>query len=308
MKMCMKKPVLFALPVALCLALFTAACGEGNGTDDGGGGEPLPVKVAEVTLDAVEAMISPIETMTLHATVLPEDASNKAVVWESDNETVATVSDKGVVTPADGAAGVAVITATSTDDETIKASCTVTVNLVGTVSFRTETVWEVGEQTWSDAVMASGARKDDFDGGYYISIDDYEWKADCRQNEGYGDCFSWQAIMDYGDVLCPEPWRVPTVGDFVALDIALGGTGLSRGPDETTMTKYLSRSKWGAEFGGFAFDDQILLAGANAYYCTQTEAAFSYSRNLFLRGDATYYIRPDGNEPKFNGWVLRCVK
>lgn len=62
---------------------------------------------------------------TLAATVTPENATNKKVRWTSDNETVATVSEDGVVTAVAG--GTAVITAT-THDGLFTATCTVTVN------------------------------------------------------------------------------------------------------------------------------------------------------------------------------------
>ncbi|MGQ4667904.1 immunoglobulin-like domain-containing protein [Metabacillus halosaccharovorans] len=51
-----------------------------------------------VTLDQETITLSEGKTGTLHATVTPNDAVNKAVVWSSNNEEVATVDENGKVT------------------------------------------------------------------------------------------------------------------------------------------------------------------------------------------------------------------
>lgn len=83
------------------------------------------VKVTGVTLNKSSTTLTRTHTETLTATVLPENASNKAVTWSSNNETVATVSSTGVVTA--NAVGNAVITVT-TQDGNKTATCSVTVN------------------------------------------------------------------------------------------------------------------------------------------------------------------------------------
>ena len=67
------------------------------------------------------------QTFTLVATVLPQDAAIKTVMWESSNEAVATVT-AGTVTAV--AAGTATITATTTDGG-FAATCAVTVEECG---------------------------------------------------------------------------------------------------------------------------------------------------------------------------------
>ena len=64
------------------------------------------------------------ESLALQATVLPEDADIKEVVWESGNTAVATVDANGKVSPV--AEGTAVITAAAKGTDK-SASCTVTV-------------------------------------------------------------------------------------------------------------------------------------------------------------------------------------
>lgn len=79
--------------------------------------------VESVALNKIEASIEVGAGETLIATVLPENASDKSMTWESDAEAVATVED-GVVTGV--SAGEATISVTTTDGEKT-ATCAVTV-------------------------------------------------------------------------------------------------------------------------------------------------------------------------------------
>ena len=92
---------------------------------------PTTVNVTGITLSQTEAAVTiGGETLTLTATVAPDDATDKTVTWTSSDPTVATVAN-GVVTAV--AAGTATITATATngtpDDTTddFSATCTVTI-------------------------------------------------------------------------------------------------------------------------------------------------------------------------------------
>ena len=71
-------------------------------------GEAKPVAVTGVTLAQETVSVGVGNTTTLNATVLPTNASNKAVSWSSNATGVATVSSEGVVTGV--AKGSAVIT------------------------------------------------------------------------------------------------------------------------------------------------------------------------------------------------------
>ena len=86
--------------------------------------EPPYVAVEGVTLDTDTLNLKEGESRQLIATVAPENATNKDVIWESDNIGVATVDDTGKVTAV--AAGTATITVTTVDGEKT-ATCPVTV-------------------------------------------------------------------------------------------------------------------------------------------------------------------------------------
>ena len=81
-----------------------------------------PVPVSSISLDRDQLEMTEGGTYTLHATVLPENATDKSVVWISSDETVASVLD-GLVTAIKE--GSATITARAGDRT---ATCQVTVN------------------------------------------------------------------------------------------------------------------------------------------------------------------------------------
>ena len=113
------------------------------------------ISVTGVLLDESSITLDVGGSKTLAATVTPENATNKKVRWTSDNETVATVSEDGVVTAVAG--GTAVITAT-THDGLFTASCTVTVNASDAApSITTDTLpdGKVGE-AYSQTLTATG--------------------------------------------------------------------------------------------------------------------------------------------------------
>ena len=83
------------------------------------------VSVTEVGLNKTSTTLIEGETETLVATVTPENATDKSVVWESGNESAATISQEGLVTAV--GEGKATITV-KTNDGGFSASCEVTVN------------------------------------------------------------------------------------------------------------------------------------------------------------------------------------
>lgn len=81
------------------------------------------IPVTEIVLDKTEMRISVGEARTIMVTIWPNNASDKTILWSSDDESVATVSDRGSVTGV--GPGTCTITAQAGD---ICATCQVEVS------------------------------------------------------------------------------------------------------------------------------------------------------------------------------------
>ena len=83
------------------------------------------ILASSIELNLTEAVLIEGNNLQLSASILPDEASYKMVNWTSNNETVATVNEIGLVTAV--TPGVVTITATTNDGSDLSASCTVTV-------------------------------------------------------------------------------------------------------------------------------------------------------------------------------------
>lgn len=81
-----------------------------------------PILVESITLDSTDLTLEEGESATLGATVAPEDATDKTLVWTSSDESIATVDENGKVTAvAEGEASI-IASANVDDDPTVVAT------------------------------------------------------------------------------------------------------------------------------------------------------------------------------------------
>ena len=85
----------------------------------------VTTKVEQITLDSNEGVLTVGNTHTIKATVFPEDATDKAVTWESSDESIATVDAEGNVT-AKGTGNVTIMAVNSDGD--VSSTYELTVN------------------------------------------------------------------------------------------------------------------------------------------------------------------------------------
>ncbi len=121
------------------------------------------VSVAGVTLNqSTLSLTAGGNTATLEATVLPENATDKSVTWSSTNESVATVSSEGVVTPV--SVGSTTITVTTTDG-CFTSSC-----IVSVTSSVVPTGVEINSTSFPDEIIRNWVSENcDSDSDGYLS-------------------------------------------------------------------------------------------------------------------------------------------
>ena len=104
------------------------------------------VPVIGVSLDKTTAELTAGQTLQLAATVTPDNATNKDVIWSSSNTSVATVNKVGIVNAV--ASGSVIITVRTVDGEKT-ATCSITINaadvsVTGVSLNKIETALKVG--------------------------------------------------------------------------------------------------------------------------------------------------------------------
>ena len=188
------------------------------------------VPVESVSLDKTEYTFNTIgNTLTLTATVLPADATDKSVSWSSSSDAVATVDASGKVTAV--SKGTAIIKAEAKDGSGKYASCYVTVKTLcpsGAVDLGLSVYW---------GTTNIGASKPEDYGDYYAwgetePKESYSWSTYKFGTSSSGPFFKYNTISSYGSVdnktvLEPEDdvahvklggkWRIPTDAEWTEL-------------------------------------------------------------------------------------------
>ena len=146
------------------------------------------INVESVALDQTAVTITEGESVTLEATVSPNNATNKAVTWSSSNADIASVAEGKITAVAPGTATITVKTVdgekSATCEVTVKAAILKDVESVSDLTATTNTHADEFYVTWTGVDNASSYKC-----WYVVEGDDYETPADAIDN---GDG-SWSA-------------------------------------------------------------------------------------------------------------------
>lgn len=123
------------------------------------------VPVTSVSISASNMLLEVSDSRQLTASLLPENCTDKTILWKSDNEKVATVSDNGMIFAR--SAGKCSIIA-STADNLIQAKCVVTVVKIPLTAHVANTTKVYGDANPEFNIIYSGFRDGDSEVGFSV--------------------------------------------------------------------------------------------------------------------------------------------
>ena len=148
--------------------------------------------------------------------------------------------------------------------------------------------WTVGSQVWSDAIQIPDCNKSNFRKSPTIP--------QCRSYTHEGNTYyyyNWPYVNTNANLLCPAPWRVPNIADYVLL--ADNGKPL-----------FCLLNNWGDTYGGWCDGARSLPESVSTLFYWST-----WELNGELAQYAYYYngaLFPQAATLKYYGFQVRCVK
>ena len=254
------------------------------------------------------------------ATITPADATNKSVTWCSSDESVATVSDDGVVTAVgDGTAEITV----RTSDGGYCATCTISTIVESMVDLGLSVKWasfnvgascplEYGDYfAWGETEPKSN-----------YSWSTYKWcKASSSSMTKYctNSSYGYNGFMDNKTVLAPEDdaaavsrdgsWRIPTLTEWQELLENCTKTWTTLNGiygRKFTSNKSGYTNKWiFLPAAGYRFDTSNNLVGSMGYYWTSSLNA-DYPSIAYYVDFGSDYVRW-GSAHRYDGLPIRPV-
>lgn len=268
----MKKMLRIAAALAALLAM-TNFIGCKNDDDDGG---DETVAVTEVKITSTVKEVTAGKTITLEATVSPENATSKTVTWTSDNNEVATVKD-GVVTGVK--AGEATITAsaggkTATVKVTVKAAATSGGETGGSGSG--ETGGSTGGTTGGETGTTTG-----FENTYWVCEDvSYE-------NSGAKITLKNAQYIHIGDSTSGSVY-IANVEDYLKGDVVAGTHSVSYPDKGVEFTYTVEGSNVTIKMGEETVS--AVIVGENSFTITDGSETHKYTKVAAAPTEATVTV------------------
>jgi uncharacterized protein (TIGR02145 family) len=172
---------------------------------------------------------------------------------------------------------------------------------LGTVGFTSAQTWVVGSQTWSAPVTATYCAKTTYSGGTN------PFNADCRNNpdSSYPPLFSWCMIVQFGDQLCPSPWRVPTFDENCTLNKVLLSTATCNNVN-TGFQSFYTGTTFGAVLPGMVRPNNTYGEQGDSWYGANKDEIDDDNTSVHMSYISQTYAKHVIT--KGFGFSLRCIK
>lgn len=265
------------------------------------------IRVTSVSLNKTSATLAIGEKLTLEATILPSNATNKGVKWSSSSNEIAKVDSKGEVTAV--AEGEATITVT-TDDNSKKATCKLNIvpagvkfseptieNITSNSAYITGTVEPIGVKVTEMGICCSTKSTPTVEtgkimlsttgGNIAVTIE--------KLNPETTYYLRFYAIVDgivkYGnqtvfETLPAVTISAPTFTDVMAHSATVKGTISANGSTLTETGIVYSKTSMPT-----VADTKVVVSSENiSYSLMELEASTTYYVRIYaIIGDKTYY-------------------
>jgi uncharacterized protein (TIGR02145 family) len=124
---------------------------------------------------------------------------------------------------------------------------------------------------------------------------------------GSGYLYNYVCVFKEQHNLCPAPWRVPTLQDFIDLDRYFGGIGDNR--TSTTYQTFITTNyvnAWGGVYSGRGDGASVVFKGNHMYFWTTTSVE---TRAYYLHINyTTGILDPQHYDLHRYGFQVRCVR
>ena len=255
--------------------------------------------VTSITLSETSITLQLDETKRLTATVLPADADNPVVAWESSDESVAQVIDGLVIALG---SGTCVITCSATDGSGVKAECQVKVQKdnSGTIDGRDYVDLGLPSGTlWATCNVGANSPEeygDHFAWGETVTKDTYNWST-YFDTEDNGSTFKKYNNSGGMTELLPEDdaatanwgsgWQMPSLDQIKELINSEYTTTEWTQVNGVNGRKITSKSNGNSIFlpaAGYRYDASLGRAGSYGYYWSRSLYASSsyYAFSLYF--------------------------
>jgi uncharacterized protein (TIGR02145 family) len=208
-------------------------------------------------------------------------SATKTYFAESRNTTTGCVSDRLPVTAT----------------LTITGCIPGTFDLTGKVAFVSDDTTATRYGRIFSAPVKITASKVTYNGGSGTN-NQADYRDHSNGTDTYGSWFSWCMVAQYGNVLCPSPWRVPSSEDFCQY--------INNNPTTVNITSTIRAGVHGWLRGGRVSNTNVVSrVNSNGDYWSSTPR---YGERGWYATVDQYEFAPSANSDRNNGFSLRCVK